>query len=156
MMLFAAVLTTAVVAGGWLLRRPVSAVPELPARARITLREKPLLLELALTDDERRQGLSGREQLSPDEGMLFVFGEAGIFPFWMKEMKFPLDIIWIRNGVVVDVASLPPPDGLAYPATHTPTEPADMVLELVAGGAERYGLSEGVSLPEIKELRSDL
>jgi len=87
---------------------------------------------------------------------VFVFTQPSIYPFWMKEMKFPLDLIWLRDGVVVDVVELSPPNRLSYPATHTPTQTADMVLELTAGGAERYGISEGVLLPEIKQLRLGL
>ncbi len=52
---------------------------------------------LAKTDAERIKGLSGRDKLGTNEGMLFVFKDPGIYPFWMKNMKFPIDIIYINK-----------------------------------------------------------
>ena len=52
----------------------------------------------------RAKGLSGRAVLAADEAMLFVFPLAWRYSFWMKDMKFNLDIVWIRNGAIVDVS----------------------------------------------------
>jgi uncharacterized membrane protein (UPF0127 family) len=51
--------------------------------------------EVASTDASRTQGLSGRPCILPNQGMLFVFDKPGFYSFWMKDMKFPIDIIWI-------------------------------------------------------------
>lgn len=102
-------------------------------------------LEIADTDASRRQGLSGRDPLKLQEGMLFEFPEEGIYPFWMKDMKFALDIIWMRQGQVVDVVTLQPPSsGDVVPAAHIPTKKADQVLEIDAGRAKQLGLEPGV------------
>lgn len=101
-------------------------------------------LEIADTNETRQHGLSGHEPLKLEEGMLFNFPEARIYPFWMKEMRFDLDIVWIRQGQVVEVATLlaPDPEDLV-PATHVPTQKADQVLEINAGRAKQLGLEPG-------------
>ena len=102
-------------------------------------------LEIADTDATRTQGLSGRDPLKLEEGMLFEFPDAGIYPFWMKDMKFALDIVWMRNGQVVEVVTLPPPGPKdLVPPTHVPTQKADQVLEIDAGRARQLGLEPGV------------
>ncbi len=100
-------------------------------------------LEFADTTESRRQGLSGRDTLEPFDGMLFVFGSRGLYPFWMKEMKFPIDIIWLDGGIVVDIASLQSPSEGKSPATHIPAHMADKVLELQAGKASALGIHNG-------------
>jgi len=101
-------------------------------------------LEIADTDDARRVGLGGHAPLHLDEGMLFVFTSDGIYPFWMNGMTFPLDIIWLDDGKVVDVATLAAPKtGDLVPAAHAPTVKADMVLELNAGRAKQLGVEPG-------------
>jgi len=103
-----------------------------------------LRLEIADTDATRVQGLSGRDSLDSDAGMLFVFDAPSIYPFWMKEMKFPLDMIWIDGGKVVDVATLRPPvPGELIPPSHIPVASADLVLEINAGKAADLGLVKG-------------
>ena len=63
-----------------------------------------LSVEVADTQASRELGLSGREKMGDDEGILFVFDTPGRYGFWMKDMQFPLDIIWInQNGVVVNM-----------------------------------------------------
>lgn len=101
-------------------------------------------LEIADTNATREHGLSGHDPLKLEEGMLFEFPEAGIYPFWMKEMKFDLDIVWMRQGQVVEVVTLPAPDPEdLIPATHVPTQKADQVLEINAGRAKQLGLEPG-------------
>jgi uncharacterized membrane protein (UPF0127 family) len=103
-----------------------------------------LRLEIADTDATRRHGLSGRKDLAFNEGMLFVFDESSIQPFWMKDMLFPLDIIWINQGKVVEVATLKAPSSQAViPPTHVPTHKADRVLELNSGQASALGIRQG-------------
>src|SRR3989344_6701349 len=52
-----------------------------------------IFAEVVASADARRLGLSGREGMGANSGMLFVFDQAGLYDFWMKDMKFPLDII---------------------------------------------------------------
>lgn len=106
-----------------------------------------LKLEIADSDPARTQGLSGRESMDANAGMLFVFDTPGIYPFWMKDMKFPLDMVWIDDGRVVDVATLrqPVPTELV-PPSHIPSVVADLVLELNAGKAAELGLAKGATV----------
>lgn len=99
-----------------------------------------------VADDEasRQRGLSGRERLAADEGMLFLLSDDSP-SFWMKGMRFPLDIVWIRDGRVVDVtADAPPPRGSNAPLpTYSPDRPADRALEVNAGWAADHGIRRG-------------
>lgn len=89
------------------------------------------------------RGLSGQPGLPEKTGMLFVFPEAATRAFWMSEMLFAIDIIWIRDGRIVGfVEDAPAPQG-GRPATFYSNEPADMVLELEAGSVHRDGLKVG-------------
>ncbi|MCR4278952.1 MAG: DUF192 domain-containing protein [bacterium] len=113
----------------------------------VTIDLSQLDLEIVDTDPLRKQGLSGRASLGENAGMLFVFPSSERHGFWMKDMNFPLDIIWISDGVVVDVVTLSPPyPGLPIPPSHRPKANADIVLELNAGKAEELGIKEGVRL----------
>ncbi|HEU4429193.1 MAG TPA: DUF192 domain-containing protein, partial [Myxococcota bacterium] len=92
----------------------------------------------------RARGLSGRAALAPDEGMLFLFETPAIQSFWMKDMRFPIDIVWIRDqrivGITPDVPVPRTPREL--PQFHSPV-PCDVVLEVRAGTARRWGLRLG-------------
>ena len=105
-------------------------------------------VDVAVTPNERRQGLSGRETMAQDAGMLFVFEEEQPLHFWMKDMRFPLDIIWIDGQCrLIDVAAdvpTPPPnaENAEIPRVQSPS-PARYVLELNAGEWAQAGLSPG-------------
>jgi hypothetical protein len=110
-----------------------------------------LRLDVVNTEATRELGLGGRSSLARDQGMLFTFDTSGIYPFWMKGMKFPIDIVWIDKGTVKDVVTLhEPKDETSMPEWHAPTSFADRVLEINAGEAKTFGLSPGVRvlLPE--------
>jgi hypothetical protein len=114
---------------------------------RIPLRINNLVLkvEIAATSAQRARGLSGRLQLPPNQGMLFVFPAADYHAFWMKDMHFPLDIIWIDDEQrIVDIAPDLSPD--TYPRLFRPRQPARYVLEVQAGTAAKYGLKIGDSV----------
>lgn len=101
-------------------------------------------VEVARTETEKVQGLSGRDRLAPDRGMLFVY-EAPARPLiWMRGMRFPLDILWIRDGRVVDLvrgAKAPAPG--EAPQEFAPCEDIQYVLEVAAGFVDRHGIAVG-------------
>jgi hypothetical protein len=101
-------------------------------------------VEVAQTEAEKVQGLSDRDRLAPDRGMLFVFGAPVRPVIWMRGMRFPLDILWIRDGRVVDLArgAKAPAPG-EDPQRFTPREDIQYVLEVPAGFAERHGIAVG-------------
>jgi uncharacterized membrane protein (UPF0127 family) len=107
----------------------------------VTIRGATVYAEVALTAEERALGLSGRRELAPDEAMLFLFGAPGLPGFWMPDMHFDLDLVWIRAGRIVDLTpfvSHREPDRV-----HRPRVPADVVLEVLAGTATLHGWRPG-------------
>lgn len=103
----------------------------LPTRT-ITVNQTKLTVEIANTEIERKQGLSGRKSLVKSHGLLFIFDEPGLYPFWMKDMRFPIDILWLdENFNVVDAWLNASPD--SYPQQVTPSHPAKYVLETNPG-----------------------
>jgi len=103
---------------------------------------KILKVDLVLTQKTQEKGLSGREKLKEDEGMLFVFDYMGQYSFWMKDMNFPIDIIWISDDFkVVYIKKNATPE--SYPETFTPEQNAKYVLEVLAQFSEKNNLKVG-------------
>lgn len=97
--------------------------------------------ELAITDEERQLGLMFRAQIYPDQGMLFVFKQEGYHSFWMKNMNFPLDFLWLdREKRIIHMESHVPPCQEIPCPSYSPLLPALYVLELKAGSIEERGL----------------
>lgn len=101
-------------------------------------------VELAKTQQERDRGLMYRKELGKDKGMLFIFDQEGIYPFWMKNTLIPLDIIWIdSNKMVVFISeNVQPCKSLICPSV-TPSSKAKYVLEINAGLCNEIGLKVG-------------
>lgn len=116
----------------------------------IEIHQRPLYLEFARTPIEQERGLSGRTAFRSDQGMLFVFAATGTYAFWMKDMKIPLDLIWIQDRKIVGIErNLPPPTPGQEPVTVSPPIPINAVLELATGGADRYQLKVGDLLRDL-------
>jgi hypothetical protein len=106
-----------------------------------------IVLELALTDEEKAQGLMFRDSLSGDRGMLFVFPDDGVHPFWMKNTFIPLDMGWLSaDGTVVEVRADVPPCRLEPCPSYGNTRAARAVLELAAGAAAKHRVAPGAAL----------
>lgn len=114
----------------------------------VTLGQTRVQVDVADSIFTRERGLSGRPSLAADQGMLFIFDAPARYSFWMKEMHFPLDMIWIRDGHIVDITTdVPPPQpGQTVLPTYFPVEPADRVLEVNAGFAQAHGLRTGIEV----------
>lgn len=99
----------------------------------------------ATSDKDRQVGLSGRTSLASDAGMLFVFDKPDYYAFWMKEMKFPIDIIYIKDNRIVTIYRnvQPPKSKEENPPVFKPEEPADAVLEINAGLSQKYNFKKG-------------
>lgn len=102
-------------------------------------------VEVANTPRTHEQGLSGHAPLGPNEGMLFLFPDTKVYAFWMKDMLFPIDIIWIREGRIVDITTdvAVPVEGQEL-QLYRPIEVIDTVLEVKAGFAREHGLKLGL------------
>ena len=93
--------------------------------------------------DEQYQGLSDRESMNKDSGMLFVFPDYQVKTFVMRRMQFPLDIIYIKDNKVVKIYKNLEPEGDNPVNKYTSPEPINYVLEINGGFSEVYGIEEG-------------
>ena len=96
-------------------------------------------VEVRDTEEGRDQGLSNREKLAEDEGMLFVFDQPGIYGFWMKGMKFPLDFVWIKDNAVAEITE----DVEVGRMDIRPKETVDKVLEVNSGWVKQNNVRVG-------------
>ena len=104
-----------------------------------TLADQKLQLEIVNTPASITQGLSGRDSIGSD-GMLFILPEKKKAQFWMKGMKFALDIVWLDGNKIIEITENIPLTNLQI---YSPQLPVDKVLELPAGKASELGLEVG-------------
>jgi uncharacterized membrane protein (UPF0127 family) len=109
----------------------------LEGKVEVRIRNQIIVADTAADEASRGKGLSGRDALGVNEGLLFRFDTPDYQVFWMKDMKFPIDIVWIAGTRIAGFEeNVPPPaPGVAEKdlALYTPPEPVDKVLELAAG-----------------------
>lgn len=116
-----------------------------------TINNHTFNLEIAKSQKDKEIGLSKYNSISNNFGMLFPFEKDGNYSFWMKNMKFPIDIIFIKDNKIIKIfsnAPYPKSDNEQLPI-YTPSEPSDTVLEINAGLSEKYKFKNG-DLVEIK------
>ena len=98
----------------------------------LKIKETNISVDLALTKEDQIKGLSGRKSLSSGTGMLFVYNQPRQVSIWMKDMNFPIDIIWIDDKKQVSYfKERVSPD--TYPESFAPSMPVRYVLEVPAG-----------------------
>lgn len=113
-----------------------------PSSTVVEFRNVNVTAEVAATAEARKQGLSGRKELGEKQGMLFILSKPDFHHFHMKDMNFPIDIIWLDENLrVVDITAQLDPD--TYPQTFTSHRPAQYALEVNAGFADEYGIVRG-------------
>jgi len=92
----------------------------------------------------RTQGLMFRDNLGKNEAMLFIFPEEDKYSFWMKNMRFSLDIIWLdRNKKIVDIKKDVPPCNSNICESFSPNAKAKYVLEVNSGFTDKYRINLG-------------
>lgn len=115
----------------------------------IRIHNQTFTVEVADTDQQRVQGLSGRNSIG-SAGMLFVFDEPGRPGFWMKDMLIDLDFIWIRDNQVVHIMTdVPKPaeeTALSQLPVYVPDQEVDAMLEVAAGFVAEYQIVVGDSI----------
>lgn len=111
-------------------------------KTEVRFKNQEFIVDLALTEAQKNLGLSGRVGLKSNEGMLFVFSTPRILGFWMKDMKFPIDIVWIDQNKIVKGIS---PNVLpkSFPKVYYSPEPVSFVLEIPAGAVFRDNIQIG-------------
>jgi uncharacterized membrane protein (UPF0127 family) len=104
-----------------------------------------VVADVAATEAARAKGLSGRASLGKNEGLLFIHPMSGQHSYWMKDMRFPIDIIWVdAERRIVGISPNISPD--TYPESFAPKTPVLYVLEVPAGFALAHNIVIGSSI----------
>jgi uncharacterized membrane protein (UPF0127 family) len=111
----------------------------------VTVNGMVLIADIAATDEQRIKGLSVKDSLAENEAMLFVYDNEAEHTFWMKDMKFPIDIIWIdTDKTVVHIEhNLQPCSSEFLCQSYKPIDDSLYVLETVSGFAEKHDIAKG-------------
>ena len=116
-------------------------------QAKVIINGFELRVYLAVTNDQQIKGLSVKDHLKENEGMLFVYQQPTRQGFWMKDMKFPIDIIWLdNNGTVVYIKNSLQPCIMTFAflcPTYTPDKDSLYVLETGSGFSKKHGIKIG-------------
>ena len=112
----------------------------------ITVNDQILIADISATPEQRTRGLSVKDTLTENEAMLFVFDVEAKHRFWMRDMKFSIDIIWLNSDKsVVDIEqNLQPCELGLFCSTYEPEGDSLYVLETVGGFAGKYGVVKGI------------
>ena len=112
------------------------------AKRNLVINDQILSVEIADQPALQAQGLSGRKSLALDQGMLFIFPEKEIQTFWMKDMHFDIDLLWIVDDQIIawekEMSAVETTEQLV-----TSPQPVDKVLELSAKSIERLDIAIG-------------
>lgn len=117
-------------------------------QAKVDVNGFEILADIAYTDEQQAKGLSIKDSLNENEGMLFIFQNEGQHNFWMNKMKFPIDILWLDSaGKVIHIEpNLPPCTSESNCTVYEPQKNSLYVLETVAGFAEKYEVTIGTDI----------
>ncbi len=133
----------------------VNLVQKLPISAQVIVAGHTIGLEVARTTEQQAVGLMNRTTLANDRGMLFPFEPPQSVKFWMKDTLIPLDMIFLRDGVVKAIAANAPPCTTDPCSIYGPGTPVNQVIELRGGRAAELGLKVGERV-KIQFLNSSL
>jgi len=101
--------------------------------------------EVVTSGEDKARGLSGRNCLNPDTGMLFLYELSGDYCFWMKDMNFSIDMIWMDDEKrIVTIKDSVSPE--TYPQSFCPEKPSQYILEVAPGFTAKAGWSIGTQL----------
>ena len=112
----------------------------------IKIKDQVFKVEVADTLAKKQKGLADRESMPQNYGMIFTFEKKGIYSFWMKGMRFPLDFLWIDGDKIVEITKNVAVDKKIL--TYSSQVPIDKVIELNAGVAEKAGIEVGDKIVE--------
>ena len=114
-------------------------------KAVVSVNAFKLIADLALTQDQQTKGLAVKNHMNESEGMLFVFQDPSKPSFWMKDMKFPIDIIWLdaNRSVVYIAPNLEPCPSQGTCPGYVPNKDSLYVLETTAGFSQRHNVTVG-------------
>ena len=120
--------------------------------ATVTIGGQKINLEIVTTTQDMARGLSNRDSLPADSGMLFVYSNYVSPGFWMKDMRFPIDIIWIRDAVIIGAQENAPVIATGTLPLYYPSQLVNDVLEVNAGFVKANNIKAGDRV-EFKNLK---
>lgn len=126
----------------------------LPVTAKAIIGDQVIELEVTQTPQEQALGLMYRTFLPDNRGMLFSFNPPRAVQFWMKNCKIPLDMIFLREGIVQAIEANVPPCLETPCPSYGPNIAVDQVIEVRGGLAAELGLDVGDSV-EVQPLEPD-
>ncbi len=110
----------------------------------LKIKDEVLNVEISADAFTRTRGLSGRESLCENCAMVFIFGQESKYSFWMKDMNFPLDILYIKGDEIVEIfKNVQVLDDMNEIMEVFPNKKADKVLELNAGWCDAHDVQVG-------------
>lgn len=111
----------------------------------VTIDKQIFSVIVAKSDSDKEKGLSVKSSIGQNEGMLFPFAKEGYYAFWMKDMKFPIDIIFVnKNRIITIYQNVPAPKSPSESLSlYKPEMPIDTVLEINAGLSKKYNFKKG-------------
>ncbi|HEX7042169.1 MAG TPA: DUF192 domain-containing protein [Patescibacteria group bacterium] len=112
-------------------------------KPQVTINHHNFYVEIAKTEAQKEKGLGDRKSLEENHGMYFPFETSGNYAFWMKDMEFPIDIIYISNERIVNIFTDTKPALDPSTTVVRPTQNVDAVLEINAGETERNNIKVG-------------
>jgi len=118
----------------------------------LQIKGQRISVEIADTPKKQAKGLGERDSLAWDHGMYFEYSQPAFYAFWMKGMRFPIDIIWLRDGRIVGFEVNVPFETGGNGPTVRPRELVDAVLEVPAGysAASGWRIGDPVQLERVK------
>ena len=117
----------------------------------ISIGELYIAVDVVDTEELRRKGLGGRHMLCDRCGMLFLFDEAKMQSFWMKDMFFDIDIIWIHDDHIVGIERAVPHENKERVVVTSPSQ-VNRVLEVPSGTVERYAIYSGQNVKYVNKI----
>lgn len=130
------------IAGGNL---PAFFSPLFQKTGKVTIDNHTFAVFEAKNEKEKEIGLSGKNSITDTQGMIFIFDKPDYYGFWMKNMKFSIDIVYFNNKKIVTIfPNVPyPKDPTEQLKIYTPTAAADTVIEFKAGTAQKNNFKVG-------------
>jgi uncharacterized membrane protein (UPF0127 family) len=117
--------------------------PQLQPHTTLRIGDGVFKTRVAKTSDEREKGLSGTAELHEDQALLFIFGTDGKWAMWMKDMNYPIDIVWLdKDKAVVHIVKNAPPESYPY-EKFVSKDDARYVVELPAGTTDKKSIKIG-------------
>lgn len=113
---------------------------------KVTMGNHTFSVSVARTEKEKQIGLSERKSLAKNDGMLFLFDQPDYYAFWMKNMDFPIDIVYVDNNKVVYIVKDAKPVSSGNLPIFQPNQKANEVLEINAGLSNQYNIKQGTSV----------